>query len=150
LVALSACETGLTEFRRLPDEAIGLPAGLLLAGTPGVVATLWAVNDLSTALLMIKFYELLLKGAPQSGAGPLLPAQALCGAQRWLRAVTADELFAYFQRHKMRRQPFSLTAAKRMPAEVADEGVLQFALLDKGRPPYEDPYFWAPFIFIGE
>jgi CHAT domain-containing protein len=40
LVVLSACETGLIEFEQAPDEFLGLPAGFLEAGAPGVVSTL--------------------------------------------------------------------------------------------------------------
>ncbi len=40
----------------LPDEVIGLPAGFLMAGAPGVVGSLWPVNDISTAPLMERFY----------------------------------------------------------------------------------------------
>nr|MDJ0632476.1 CHAT domain-containing protein [Xenococcaceae cyanobacterium MO_188.B29] len=57
LTVLSACETGLTDFRSLTDEYIGLPSGFLYAGSPNVVSSLWAVNDLSTAFLMIKLYQ---------------------------------------------------------------------------------------------
>ena len=57
LAILSACETGLTDIRRAPDEYLGLPAGFLRAGAPAVVSTLWAVNDFSTMLLMERFYR---------------------------------------------------------------------------------------------
>ncbi len=53
LVTLSACETGLTDFRSFSDEYIGLPSGFLFAGSPSVVSSLWTVSDLSTAFLMI-------------------------------------------------------------------------------------------------
>src|SRR5262249_36918635 len=35
LVVLSACETALLDIRRIPDEALGLFAGILQAGVPG-------------------------------------------------------------------------------------------------------------------
>ena len=57
LVTLSACETGLTDYKSLGDEYIGLPSGFLYAGSPSVVSSLWAVSDLSTTFLMIKFYQ---------------------------------------------------------------------------------------------
>ena len=78
LVILSACETGVFDFRRTPDEFIGLPVAFLQAGASGVIGTLWPVDDVSTALIMMKFYELYLaKGTP--------PALALRHAQLWLR-----------------------------------------------------------------
>jgi tetratricopeptide (TPR) repeat protein len=58
LVALSACETGLYDIERNPDEFIGLPATFMQIGAVGVVASLWQVDDLATALLMAKFYDL--------------------------------------------------------------------------------------------
>jgi CHAT domain-containing protein len=62
LVVLSACETGLVEFVNLSDEYIGLPSGFLYAGSVNVVSSLWIVDDLSTALLIIKFYQNLKDG----------------------------------------------------------------------------------------
>lgn len=85
LVVLSACETGLTEFQQAPDELLGLPAGFLEAGAPGVVSTLWAVNDLSMAYLMEGFYH-----RHRVGKEPI--AQALRAAQLALRDATAREL----------------------------------------------------------
>jgi CHAT domain-containing protein len=57
LLTLSACETGLIDFDNASDEYIGLPSGFLYAGSPSVVCTLWAVDQVSTAFLLIKFYE---------------------------------------------------------------------------------------------
>ncbi len=72
LVTLSACETGLS--RVAPgDELVGLVRGFLLAGAPNVLATLWTVDDASTAALMAAFYAGLCAGAR--------PAAALRAAQ---------------------------------------------------------------------
>ncbi len=78
LVTLSACETGITEFSKLPDEFIGLPAGFMQAGAPGIVSSLWAVDDNSTALLMLGLYHYILEDH-------LTPSAALKKAQSWLR-----------------------------------------------------------------
>jgi CHAT domain-containing protein len=91
LAVLSACQTGITEYNRVPDEAIGLPAGFLQAGVPGVVATLWPVNDRSTAVLVAEFYRLLL--AEQQD-----PATALTSAREHLRDATARKLAEWFER----------------------------------------------------
>ena len=56
LVTMSACETGITDVRELPDEFIGLTSGWLRAGFPGVISTLWKVDDLSTMLVKVRFY----------------------------------------------------------------------------------------------
>ena len=56
LAVLSACATGIVGSE-LPDEAIGLPSGLLQAGVDGIVASLWLVSEMSTMILMSRFYE---------------------------------------------------------------------------------------------
>ena len=56
LATLSACETGIVGTD-LPDEVIMLPSAMLQAGFGGVVASLWSVADVSTAMLMARFYE---------------------------------------------------------------------------------------------
>lgn len=90
LVALSACQTAISEFNNLPDEAIGLHAGFLAAGVPGLIGTLWMVPDHSTAWLMTALYQYHLRGNQETGAGPLPPKQALKEAQRSLREITND------------------------------------------------------------
>ena len=56
LTVLSACETEIAG-EQLPDEVISLAAGFLQAGAAAVISSLWAVNDIATALLMARFYE---------------------------------------------------------------------------------------------
>jgi CHAT domain len=57
-VALSACETGFYDINRNADEFIGLPATFMQIGATGVLGSLWQVDDLATALLMARFYDL--------------------------------------------------------------------------------------------
>jgi CHAT domain-containing protein len=61
LVTLSACETALESgyFTEIPagDEFVGLTRAFLSAGAATVIATLWEVNDSSTARLMLSFYR---------------------------------------------------------------------------------------------
>ncbi len=84
LAILSACETGLAGIDNA-DEAISLPTGLLQAGVAGVIASLWAVSDLSTMLLLSKFYELWRTENQK-------PPEALRQAQIWLRDSTEAEI----------------------------------------------------------
>jgi CHAT domain-containing protein len=87
LAILSACETGMIGLDNA-DEAISLPTGLLHAGVAAVIASLWAVSDLSTMLLLTKFYDLWCNDY-------LPPDQALRQAQIWLRDSTAGEIASY-------------------------------------------------------
>ena len=61
LVTLSACDTALGSgyFADVPagEDFVGLTRAFLFAGTPSVLASLWEVNDQSTAELMQGFYR---------------------------------------------------------------------------------------------
>jgi len=61
LVTLSACETAMGKLA-LGDEIVALSDAFLYAGTPSVLATLWCVDDRSTALLMKRYYTYLKDG----------------------------------------------------------------------------------------
>jgi CHAT domain-containing protein len=90
LVVLAACETAVP-YSLLPDEMIGLPAALLEAGVPGVVGTLWPVEEPPTTLLLARFSDLVLDRHVD-------PAAALNDAQRWLRTRTTGQLRTYLDR----------------------------------------------------
>jgi len=93
LVVLSACETYRGPLQK--DEGpFAMPVGFLYAGAPAVIASLWRVDDQSTADLFADFYKRLAAGKSK------------------LEAFTEA-------RQALRRK-------------------------------YPQPYFWAPFIYIGD
>ena len=55
-VFLSCCETNLTT-PEITDNILTIATGFLCAGARSVVSTLWAVNDLATALFSIFYYH---------------------------------------------------------------------------------------------
>ena len=128
---LSACESGLPGMELL-EEVVSLPAVMMQAGVPGVLGSLWAVNDLSTAMLIARFYE------NWRERGLDLP-QALREAQRWLRDLFHDES----KLSELQAQlPESI--ANRFAAEQADAFFKVAALRDLSHPNY-----WAAFVFYG-
>ena len=136
LAVLSACETGIPGTKT-PDEVVSLPTGLVQAGVAGVVASLWAVNDLSTAMLMERFYRLW-------RAEGLAPAAALRQAQIWLRDSSNREKAAYF------KADVPALAGYRMPELVAAELYLERMLqADRDARPFEHPFHWAAFTMTG-
>ena len=137
LAVLSACETGVPGID-LPDEVIGLPTGLLQAGVAGVVGSLWAVNDLSTALLMLRFYQ-------AWRAEGQAPPDALHTAQSWLRESTNADFQAYFK-----AQLPEFGGAGELPHKVASSAYRRFTFSqDKTARPFAHPFYWAGFYYTG-
>jgi len=66
LVTLSGCETGRHRLRG--GDLLGLSRGFLCAGASALVVSLWPVADISTALLMERFYARLASGETASSA----------------------------------------------------------------------------------
>jgi CHAT domain-containing protein len=131
LVTLSACETGLTDFRSMGDEYIGLPSGFLYAGSSNVVSSLWAVSDLSTTFLMIKFYQNL-KEADSV-------AIALNHSQTWLRQITKSELLEWITSLNLGSSKKLLVESWRDTLKSVDDRAMLF----------QSPYHWAAFCAIG-
>ncbi|KAB8140107.1 CHAT domain-containing protein [Chloroflexia bacterium SDU3-3] len=61
LVALSACETGVS-FIASGDELLGLIRGFFAAGAERLLASLWVADDIATTNLMRSFYTNLING----------------------------------------------------------------------------------------
>ncbi len=92
LLVLSACETATGDQR----AALGLAGVAVRSGARSTLATLWQVNDTSTASLMAEFYQ-------------------------------------------------ELTQKQVSKAEALRQA--QLKLLQQ--PKYQDPYYWAPFVLVG-
>jgi len=84
LVVLSACQTALGSGRiaDVPpgDDWVGLTRAFLHAGAAQVAATLWAIEDRATAVLMERFYRQL--GTGEGAAHALAVAQRELLSQR--------------------------------------------------------------------
>ena len=134
LAVLSACETGVPSLK-LIDEMFSLPAGMMQAGVPGVVGSLWSVNDMSTALLMIRFYI-----AWQKENYP--PQEALCIAQAWLRddppRQKKDFLMSFIEgKHSG------------LDVEIANSFHEYLSFAEPEEIDYSSPYYWAAFTYTG-
>lgn len=91
LLVLSACQTAVGDKR----AALGLAGVAVRSGARSTLATLWAVQDQSTAQIMTEFYQQLSQGIGK--------AEALRKAQQYMMK----------------------------------------------QPKYEHPFYWAPFILVG-
>jgi CHAT domain-containing protein len=131
LVTLSACESGRTRVFG-GDEPVGLTRAFLSAGAASVLATLWLVNDLSTRLIVERFYDALLEPADESD-GPWRKARALQQALLAVRRATVGELTGHGD----------ATIADRVRAIAADRN------LTENDAPFADSHYWAAFVLIG-
>jgi CHAT domain-containing protein len=125
LVVLSGCETGLGKLST-GDELVGLTRAFIYAGTPSVVASLWKVDDASTAHLMSSFYRNL---KTKSKVESLRQAQL-----EMIRGKVSGELLAQRGVGGIGR------LGQASPAQSLSQKSISVS----------HPYFWAPFILVGD
>jgi CHAT domain-containing protein len=125
LVVLSGCETGLGTLSG-GDELIGLTRAFIYAGTPSVVASLWKVDDASTSRLMGNFY-------------------------RNLKTLSKTEALRLAQLAMIRGVVSGDSLAKRGVGGIAKLGHAPLAASQSDNAiSTSHPYFWAPFILVGD
>jgi CHAT domain-containing protein len=135
IATASACQSGHYSIADTPDEFTGLPAGFLQAGAACAITSLWPVYDRSTALLMIRFYELLGLSSDKASSHP---ASALRQARMWLRSLTEEDADHFAQSHPRLAESTGDTWTKRAASGK-----------DRTRTPYKSPQHWAPFVAWG-
>ncbi|WP_346294093.1 CHAT domain-containing protein [Sphaerothrix gracilis] len=119
LVVLSACETGVGGLGN-GEEILGLGYTFQSRGAKAVLSSLWQVSDQGTQVLMTAFYNALSQG--------MTKAEALQQAQMAL--ITGD---------------FSAIGAARAGIGIVNRQTGE-AFTAEG---LDHPYYWAPFILIG-
>ena len=134
LLTLSACETAKGGGRTDEGEEVeGLAAVVQQKGAQSVMATLWPVADASTAILMREFYR-------------LRTAAASTGNARSLRDAQLALLTGKVQRGSIPSGPMvDRGFATRKESAAKDEP----AFATDGARPYAHPYYWAPFVVMG-
>ena len=169
LLMLSACQTAMLDLQGARDEVRSLAAGMLQAGAAAILASLWAVDDRATYLLMVRFA---LEWFPHMNDQP--PARALAHAQHWLRTVTNRELQTW--QANISPLPVPANNLAKGSDTVAGEHVLASTgqlVAVRGRAnrfdaaqaqdiiqadaeelapdacPFADPYYWAGFQITG-
>ncbi|MEH2159438.1 CHAT domain-containing protein [Nostoc sp.] len=131
LVTLSSSETALIDWTNGSDEYIGFPSAFLFAGSTSVVGSLWSVNDLSTALLMIKFYQNLQMKTNI--------AVALNQAQIWLRDITKIKLEQWINANQILLDATTKISLRRRLYRLPNDAQ-----------PFHNPLYWAAFCAIGQ
>ena len=138
LVCLSACETGLTGNAELIDEFVGLTSVFLARNTRYVLSTLWTVEEISTALLIIEFYRYLKADIP--------PASALKQAQTWLRNLTHGELGKWYSDRATEIESYA-PASYLILSRLANKSNKKANQITEAI--FSNPYYWAGFTLTG-
>ncbi|KAH7922170.1 hypothetical protein BV22DRAFT_1131663 [Leucogyrophana mollusca] len=89
LAVLSACQTATGEGE-FSEEAVHLAAGMLMAGYPSVIATMWSIGDEDAPIVMEKLYSYLLG---EAGGDSGYSAHALHYAVQHLRESVGENSF---------------------------------------------------------
>lgn len=121
IAVASACQTAVLD-QMIAEEGLSMGAALLAAGSSAAIATCWPVDDFPTALLMVRFYELLL------AKDNLRVAEALGQAQTWLRELRQADLVQFLDKHP--------TFGTQIPSYA-------------GETPFASPYYWGAFLAMG-
>ena len=124
LLTLSACETGMSGAASNGREVDGLGTTAQLRGAKAVISSLLEVNDVSTGSLMADFYK-----RWAEGEGKVTKVEALREAQ-------LDLLLG--------KTNVQAAASGRGVSVVENQPVGQ-----SGGASYTHPYYWAPFVVMG-
>ncbi|MBW4592651.1 MAG: tetratricopeptide repeat protein [Brasilonema angustatum HA4187-MV1] len=122
LVVLSACETAVSDKIGKGEEILGFGYQVQRTGARAAIASLWSVSDGGTQALMDAFYAFL-------SQGKMSKAEALRQAQ--VAMITGD----YSGITQDQDRGILKSTRQNLPAKVANR--------------LSHPYYWAPFILIG-
>ncbi|MGB5959017.1 MAG: tetratricopeptide repeat protein [Coleofasciculaceae cyanobacterium] len=125
LVVLSACETGLGGKLGNGEEILGLGYQMQQAGARAAIASLWTVDDGGTQALMDGFYAFL------KPVGQTQPTKAEALRQAQIALITNN----YTALGKQRGLEVQQRIQGTLPAKVTRS--------------LRHPFYWAPFILIG-
>ena len=140
LVVVSACQSAQSTMGGLLQAEFSIAAALLAAGSACVIASLWPVDDLATALLMTRLYHELRHGT-------IAPPRALRSAQAWLRALSEEQEREFLDRHPKLAAEYARRLAQGSPPGRRGEPA-PHAASGTSRP-YAHPDYWSAFIAVG-
>ena len=162
-VFLSCCETNLSVVG-ISDDILSLSTGFLCAGVRSVVSTLWAVDDLATALFSISYYRYRHQGKSRP--------EALQKAQNDLRNLKLAKVQANLEsefklvyearqaaRDKLKKADRSSVTYQQLEEAVRNLTTIsdsihnfqtkRLPLYGQQEYPFADPFYWAGFICSG-
>jgi CHAT domain-containing protein len=123
LVVLSACETAVGDELGDGREILGLGYQFQAVGARATIASLWSVSDGGTQVLMDAFYAGLVKGMSKVEALQQAQIALITGNTSAIGTIRGDASID------------AISTRSGLPSTVSDR--------------LNHPYYWAPFILIG-
>ncbi|PKN93328.1 MAG: hypothetical protein CVU44_10580 [Chloroflexi bacterium HGW-Chloroflexi-6] len=137
LAVVSSCEVGLVN-PSLNNEAISISTAFIEAGVSAVISSMWAVDSLSTFLLLTKFYELCALKNYELRC-------AFSNAQTWLRCSTTLDIMEFLKQFIP-----ELSNKNLVDTDVSLRHVYwEISRKKNTEIPFSKPYFWAAFYYSG-
>ncbi len=134
LVILSACNTGTSGKNSDNLEIAGISHYFMTNGAKSVIASLWQVNDLATALFMQQFYQHLQSGKTKAQAIQQVQQDLISGRLTFNDAQAIDGKAPVSPNLDLSQNPSKIrTTLNRSSSENS----------------LDHPFYWSPFILIG-
>jgi tetratricopeptide (TPR) repeat protein len=135
LTCLCACETAIAANQTITTEYIGIVSAFMYANVGKVISTLWTVESVASAILMVEFHRRRLAGTPT--------AQSLHQAKQWLKKATPTDLQTWYQ-ETLDSLPPDHSLIPWLRARQREN-----AKIEPDHQPYQNPYYWAAFTLTG-
>lgn len=152
MVVLSACSTQSGQV--VGDSMMALPVGFMRAGARSVVASLWEVDGVATAVLMKRMFENLLGshrddrsvcGRTFASGSSMPKALALTEAKQWMRSLKPEQAAAAAADATGLSQPELKIVKLGGPAATSSQSGPTADRFD-----FSQPYYWAAFVLVGD
>ena len=135
LACLCACETAIAGNQTITKEYIGIISAFMYGGIANVISTLWTVESISSALLMIEFHRRYVEEGESADV-------ALAAAKHWLSNVTNEDLRKWYK-----QQIDNLPDNHSLIPWLCDRHDELSTSTDSQ--PYRHPYHWSAFTITG-